>query len=350
MADINLTMKALRYRLDLTGMDPNNLVDGEMHLLQNAQKRAIVLEYGAFYTESIVIVDVATGQPITKGEQFLAVQLNEQATTRSGKEVCSAIVITDPSVSSEVLVTYQVVGGPYILSVTAIEEMLNALSLDDRPVRWGEILGRLILFPPGHHLHDAGDVYGFEYLVLILDELRKAILMGDVASHDEIMAYIHHVEDSLGDLLDIVRGELKFHTENVRNPHQTTKAQVGLGNVENYRPATTEEGIDGTRQDLYVTPKVLKTAISSLAGTLLQNHIDDHNNPHQVTKGQIGLGNVGNYAMATDAEAVAATVTDKLINPKQQMDFRNSMQTISLGAPTETVGYREGHVWYQIDA
>ncbi|MBO4897833.1 MAG: hypothetical protein J5590_06015 [Clostridia bacterium] len=65
------------------------------------------------------------------------------------------------------------------------------------------------------------------------------------------------------------------HMENKENPHEVTKEQVGLGNVTNDRQAT-------------------ETALNSHAGNT--------SNPHSVTKSQVGLGNVTNDKQATKSE------------------------------------------------
>ncbi|WP_122646726.1 glycerophosphodiester phosphodiesterase family protein [Enterococcus mediterraneensis] len=45
-------------------------------------------------------------------------------------------------------------------------------------------------------------------------------------------------------------------------------------------------------------------------------HENDTDNPHSVTKNQVGLGDVPNYAAATDAEAVEGVSDNKLVTPK----------------------------------
>lgn len=52
----------------------------------------------------------------------------------------------------------------------------------------------------------------------------------------------------------------------------------------------------------------------------LKQHTDDKNNPHSVTKSQVGLGSVPNYGAATDAEALLGTVTNKVMTPKNVKD------------------------------
>ncbi|KIL31999.1 hypothetical protein [Bacillus subtilis] len=66
--------------------------------------------------------------------------------------------------------------------------------------------------------------------------------------------------------------ELKNHTENKNNPHSVTKEQIGLSNVSNNLQATKIE---------------------------FDQHIENIANPHQVTKSQVGLGNVENVKQET---------------------------------------------------
>lgn len=71
------------------------------------------------------------------------------------------------------------------------------------------------------------------------------------------------------------QADLTAHIQNKNNPHNVTKQQVGLGNVTNVEQAS--------KQDF-------------------QHHLDNHNNPHSVTKAQIGLENVTNVEQASKQE------------------------------------------------
>lgn len=57
---------------------------------------------------------------------------------------------------------------------------------------------------------------------------------------------------------------LAGHTSNTSNPHVTTKAQVGLGSVENYGIASQAEAEAGTIDTKYMTPLRAKQAIAAL--------------------------------------------------------------------------------------
>ena len=47
----------------------------------------------------------------------------------------------------------------------------------------------------------------------------------------------------------------------------------------------------------------------------IQLHMEDMNNPHHLTKTDVGLGLVNNYPIATTAEAFAGTITERYITP-----------------------------------
>ena len=71
------------------------------------------------------------------------------------------------------------------------------------------------------------------------------------------------------------QADLTGHIQNQNNPHNVTKTQVGLGNVTNVEQASKSD---------------------------FQHHLDNHNNPHSVTKAQIGLENVTNVEQASKVD------------------------------------------------
>lgn len=53
----------------------------------------------------------------------------------------------------------------------------------------------------------------------------------------------------------------------------------------------------------------------------LNEHVENINNPHSVTKSQVGLGNVPNYSIATKVEAETAITDTKFMSPLQTNNF-----------------------------
>jgi hypothetical protein len=313
----------IKYPLDLTGAASSNLITGELHTVNVSSQPAFVLNYGPFYTTGLVVTRMDTGAVLTPGSigstggQYVATQLFVDMTLRTGLEICSVIVITDTTLPNdlELSVTYQVLGGPYSASVDAIQQLIDALNLSDKPVLWADILGKPVLFPPAPHLHDLGDIYGFEYLVAALERITQAIYVGDDAQLTAVYAYIDHQIAGLQSSVSANSAALTAHLADYSNPHRVTAAQVGLGNVANYPPSTTELASAGTDNASYMTPALVATEITSLIGNAFNAHITNYSNPHRVTAAQVGLGNVQNYPMASVADAEAGTNNAELMSP-----------------------------------
>lgn len=180
----------VKYPLDLTGENPGNKITGEPKVLNTSRTRVICANYGAYFTESMVVTDASTGVPLVKGVDWYPGWLYQMATEQTGKEVCALIVITNPDVNLNVSLDYQVLGGEYSYSYDAIVQMIQALGLDDRPVEWGNIINKPPAFTPAPHLHDVGDVYGWEYVVQAIQNLTQAIALGSAASEKTFYTYV----------------------------------------------------------------------------------------------------------------------------------------------------------------
>lgn len=313
----------IKYPLDLTGQSPTNLVVGETHTVSVSSQPAFVLNYGPFYTQGLIVTRTDTGQVLIPGQvgstngQYVATQLFVDMTMRTGLEICSVIVLTDETLPSNltVSVTAQMLGGEYSTAVDAIQQLINALDLANKPVLWADILGKPVLFPPAPHLHDLGDIYGFEYIVASLERIVQAIYVGDDAQLQAVYAYINHQISAGGAGSSATAATLAAHLANYSNPHQVTAVQVGLGSVQNFGLATTAGAQAGIDNASYMTPALTAAAIAIQVGAPLTEHIDNYNNPHAVTAAQIGLGNVPNYPMAATADALAGTSNVKFMSP-----------------------------------
>lgn len=179
-----------RFNVDLTGNNINNLVVDEPHGLPLRKYRSIAPVYGPYYTESLQVVDAMTGSLLIRDSHYKCLDVVGIPTAQSGKEICTIITIVSPTVSSNIRITYQALGGEYEHTYEAIRRLVDTLLVDNRPITWPSILNKPAVFEPSNHLHRIGDVIGFEYLTVQLERLRSAILLGDEQSHDNILAYV----------------------------------------------------------------------------------------------------------------------------------------------------------------
>ncbi len=170
----------IRFPLDPTGTNPNNLVINEAHALNTGvQVRAAIPMYGPFYAAGVVVTDAATNKPLA-ANQYSMVDLLQDATMLYGQAIYCTILITDTTVSNNITITYQVLGGEYQFSDQALQQIYSTLITDNRTIDWASVLNKPTLYPPSLHEHLLADVYGFESVVAAIERVRNAIVTSDI--------------------------------------------------------------------------------------------------------------------------------------------------------------------------
>lgn len=127
-------------------------------------------------------------------------------------------------------------------------------------------------------------------------------LNGDITNAlNEAKAYTDAAKTALEKLIQdsdkVIKESLDAHIGNKSNPHSVTKAQVGLGNVQNLAPA-----------DMPVsTAQATAIADAKAAGTKAQTDLNAHanrrDNPHNVTRAQLGLATTDQVVFAKTTAA-----------------------------------------------
>ena len=112
---------------------------------------------------------------------------------------------------------------------------------------------------------------------------------------------------------------IEGHVANKSNPHNVTKEQLGLGNVPNV--ATNDQTptySDASTLSALTSGEKLSAAFGKIAKAVsdLISHLANKSNPHGVTKAQVGLGNVDNTSdkdkpISTAVQAALKTLTDR---------------------------------------
>lgn len=342
-----MAITKVRYPFDKTGAASTNTVDNETRSVDHEFNRAWAPAAGSFYGDSLVMVNADDGAELKVGKDYVLLYPDTENTAKIGLPIYSIISLTNKNVIN-VRYTYQVVGGDISFSIPAIVKMLNDTMQDSSTVKWDNIWGKPVLFQPAPHLHDAStELVGLEYIVLALEELTRVVNQGDVASHNILYDYINRVLDRLKRLekkqqddydehqrqLDelvarcidlqnqITANKLTMdtHIADKNNPHQTTKAQVGLGNVDNFPTASQTQAEGGTDHGTFMTPLRTWQEITRYSSLnimpVINAHIADKNNPHQTTKAQVGLGSVADYPPANQQQAEGGADNTTVMTP-----------------------------------
>lgn len=154
---------------------------------------------------------------------------------------------------------------------------------------WVQIANKPDTFPPSAHTHDQADING---------------LGTTLATKADASA-------------------LTAHTTNTANPHNVTKSQVGLSNVDNTSDANKPVS---TAQQTALNLKADQTALIA--------HTSNLANPHGVTKSQVGLGNVDN---TSDLAKPVSTATQAALDAKTDVIALATGAAIPAGTRVGTI-------------
>ena len=108
----------------------------------------------------------------------------------------------------------------------------------------------------------------------------------------ELKTYVDGLIADKGSDITALETKVNNHIANKSNPHTVTKAQVGLGNVNNTSDA--DKPVSTAQAAAIADAKAAGTA----AQTAINNHAGLRNNPHVVTRAQLGLAITDNVVFA----------------------------------------------------
>lgn len=235
------------YPFDGTGTAASNKVSGEIQTLTVVNHRDyhfLIPQFAPFYAESLILkhrqnptdpwVDLDEGTDYYCALSFIG------ATRATAKPVYGAISFNNLTLVGEIQLEYQTVGGEWTLGLTRLTELAANIIYNPRTTTWENIVVPPAHFPPLAHAWKMSDLVGQGEILDALAAIEQAILSLDPS------------------------GDLNNHLTNYSNPHKVSKSQVGLNRVNNYSTATIAEAIEGTSNELYVTPAGLKAFVDSL--------------------------------------------------------------------------------------
>ncbi|QXJ55257.1 BppU family phage baseplate upper protein [Enterococcus faecium] len=104
---------------------------------------------------------------------------------------------------------------------------------------------------------------------------------------------------------------LKIEKGDTRTPNIEQYKYRGIGMRDSNNPKDYVWDLASEYVEAEVTKKVAQV------NSQLKEHVNDTNNPHEVTKNQVGLGNVDNFSTATQTEAEKGEASNKFMTPQR---------------------------------
>lgn len=188
------TPSIIKYPYDPTGLAETNLIVGEPHVIPLVKNRAFALHAGPFYANSVVVRTADTNVTLVRNTDYVILYTYQEATRKVGQEICAVIHVTNTAYSGTLLVDYQVIGGEFSSNVSAIQQLLQSLEIDNRAIVFDDLIDFPVTLPPAPHLHDVGDLYGMEALVDAINDLKNSIGNNTETLYDQLASRVANLE------------------------------------------------------------------------------------------------------------------------------------------------------------
>ena len=277
MSTITTKWLAQQFKQTLEASDEEYLIDQcKVH-----HRRIIIPIKAPFYRASVKVIHNRTQMALQEGLDWGCLLPFDGFFKIDANPVYGAIEIFSHVPEGSVRIHYQGIGEVFVNHPSSLYETLSRYLNEKPTLSWEEVAQVPDQFPSKEHQHTLTDVVGFEDVVTAIQELTQTI-----------------------ERISLQKKRLQQHVDNRNNPHGVSKAQVGLSELENFPIATRAQAIDGVCDEAYMTPRRVRQANEVYTQRAMDQHIEDHQNPHGVNKGQIGLDQVENFPVSDTKTAI----------------------------------------------
>lgn len=239
------------YPLDLTGTATTNKIVNEPVAVvppAEVQDAAFFVPSAAPFFRDGFVIKTGTSpgaQTLVENSDYIFSHDFIEASIDLETPISGGVILTNRNYTGTLYLTYQTLGGDFVQNTIDTVVDLTRRHYHVRTVTWSQVANVPNVFPPAHHEHQINDLVSMSEVVAKLIEIKDAILA----------AQNNTSPVSIQDVMDLLTAHI-----NSTNAHP--KSAVGLGNVENYRPATIQDIIDGT-PERYVTADVLRVYLDT---------------------------------------------------------------------------------------
>lgn len=238
-------MNELLYPFDPTGSNPLNLITDELHALSPVTWKdyfTVVPLAAPYFGDSLEIINEDTSAPLVEGVDYIKTHKFISASNALNKDLYGTFSFFNKSYAGNLRIRYQTIGGDWVINSEKITEQLANILSNPRETIWEQITNLPFQFPILDHEQPIDDLVGLSGVKNEIDTVEQT-LSDHFANASSIAA----------------------HVSNVSNPHDDTKDEVGLSNLEDYPPATLEQAQDPNYDQAYMTPRRTRQSIEKFA-------------------------------------------------------------------------------------
>lgn len=256
------------YRTDILNLNPENRVLGEPFTAELGPGNRIVIPIHApFFVKSLRLYN-ANMEPLVKADDegvgdWRMYKIMGGLTELTAKPVGCMIEILNPDITAGFF-DYDIVGHFSLFDNTLLRLILETAN-DDRPVYWKYLRNKPKVFPP--ELHGMSLIYDMVAFGDMVELITMLINYLNDNAKSVVQIKIEHYLDLLNSYINVYRTELLkslARHEGGYDSHGLTKGQVGLPLVDNFATARGDDLLK-PNNDMHVTVGGLRTIINTLS-------------------------------------------------------------------------------------
>ena len=220
--------KLLQYPFDRTGAAVTNRIQ-EIYELTDENRNEfnyIIPRFAPFFADSIIVekLDTEDGNPLLlkkNQDYYLGGHFGEIRPFVGQARVESLVIFDDRRITGRYRVTYQTLGGPFVLDATGYAEQIANYLVNPFQTTWGEIVGKPIEYPPVPHGHDANELMGIIDVVNAILELAagtRALVAEERKQTGALSDYLSATEE----LKDLARKTSRDVSDALVKMHETS--------------------------------------------------------------------------------------------------------------------------------
>lgn len=227
-------------------------VTDELATVSGGVRQLIVPRAAPFFSDKVTLVNSETGIALDLGKDYVfAYPFLDFIKTKS-KNVYGAIILLKAESALTVKVSYDTIGGPFVLDDVSYAETVANLNGSNRLATWEQVVNLPAEgFPADPHDHPISQTYNYNDFIANLQGLVEAL--NNETNNPTVKTLL-----------------TEHSAAPVRQAHPNGEpADVGLGEVKNYPPAAVTD-FSGNSDELYMTLGVTKTLIDQLISKFLK--------------------------------------------------------------------------------
>lgn len=243
----------IAYAYDLDGTNPLNRIPNEVQFVvpptSLTDTSVVVPRCAPFHGDTLVVNtgSIANPVPLTAGVDYFLVYKFIRGSRSTGHQMFGGIMFTNRNFNGNIWLTYQTVGGDCVVDDYSVVEQWSRSLRNVRYISWDQLAGLPAGFPTAEHVVGGDTLVG----------------LGDVADGlNAIAAAITDVNAQGGGTAP--SAGLAQHIASL-SAH--TPAAVGLGNLQNWPVATTND-LNAGAVNAYVNAAGVKLYVSNAVGVV----------------------------------------------------------------------------------